>query len=261
MKLKFFRKMRSEVRILVVEDEFMISEDIAMRLSDYGYAIEGIVPSANRALEILEQGNTDLALLDINLAGDMDGIELAKIIHDKFNVPFIFLTSLASKAIVERAQETTPSAYLLKPFNDRQVQIAIDMALQNFSENKTIDKLNPHSDNYLQNDSPIIPIKGSLFLKKENHYDRVAFEDILFLQADNNYTFVHTKSGRYIYSTIIKAFEQKLPSSVFLRVHRSYIVNLNNVTGFEGGTLFLGKIQVPMNKSSREAIFKAFKTL
>ncbi|MBN1926321.1 MAG: response regulator [Prolixibacteraceae bacterium] len=253
--------MKSKVKILVVEDEFMISEDIAMRLGDFGYDIAGIASTANRALEILEQRNTDLALLDINLDGEMDGIELAKIIQEKYKIPFIFLTSLASKTIVERARETTPWAYLLKPFNDRQVQIAIDIALQNFSENKTIDKINPQSEKSFQEENLVIPIKESLFLKKDTHFERVAFDDILYLRADNNYTFVHTKCGRYIYSTIIKAFEQKLPSSVFMRVHRSYIVNLNNVTGFEGSTLYIGNVQIPMNKSVREIIHKAFKTV
>jgi DNA-binding LytR/AlgR family response regulator len=250
-----------KVRILIVEDEFMISEDIAMRLSDFGYDIAGVAPSAKQALDILDKNDTDLALLDINIAGEMDGIELAKIIQTKYKIPFIFLTSLASKAIVERANEAAPSAFLLKPFNDRQVQISIDMALQNFSENKTAEKIGTSNGSYLQPENPVVSIKDSLFLKKGNHFCRVAFEDILYMQAENNYTFIHTKKGRYIFSTIIKEFEKKLPPSVFLRVHRSYIVNLNNVTGFEGLTLYIDKIQIPMNKTSRDYIHKIFNTM
>ena len=120
--------------ILIVEDEFMISEDIAMRLSDFGYKVSGVAASALAAIEILEKGETDLALVDINIDGDMDGIELSKIINDRFKIPFIYLTSLANKTVVERAKETLPASYLLKPFNDRQVQIAIEMALVNYTE-------------------------------------------------------------------------------------------------------------------------------
>ena len=120
--------------ILIIEDEFMISEDIAMRLSDFGYKVSGVAASALAAIEILEKGETDLALVDINIDGDMDGIELSKIINDRFKIPFIYLTSLANKTVVERAKETLPASYLLKPFNDRQVQIAIEMALVNYTE-------------------------------------------------------------------------------------------------------------------------------
>ncbi len=74
--------MENKVRILIVEDEFMISEDIAMRLLDFGYSVAGVAPSADKALKILQKENVDIALLDINIQGEMDGIELSKIISN-----------------------------------------------------------------------------------------------------------------------------------------------------------------------------------
>lgn len=252
--------MNREVRILIVEDEFMISEDIAMRLCDFGYIVAGTAPSAHEALEIMEKGHVDLALLDVNIEGDMDGIELAAIIHGKYNIPFIFLTSLANNSIVERAMKTSPSAYLLKPFNDRQVQIAIDLAIVNFSNNTSATGIDQPSVSKTNNPS-IITMKESLFLKKDTHFDRVRFDEIYYLAAESNYTLIYTKSGRYIYSTVLKNFEDKLPSDVFVRVHRSYIVNLNAVTGFEGNFLHLGDKHVPVSKTNREDLFKAFKVI
>lgn len=249
--------MNKKVRILIVEDEFMISEDIAMRLSDFGFDVVGIASSAEEAIKILEKGLTDLAILDINIDGDKDGIELAKIIEANYKIPFIFLTSLASRSVVERAHDTHPSSYLLKPFNDRQVQIAIDMALLNFSQNKSV--LDTQKNDKEATKSPsIIPMLNCLFLKKDTHFERVQFDDISYLCAESNYTTIYTKSGRYIFSSILKNFEEKLPSNIFIRVHRSYIVNVNAITGFEGNFLHIGKIHIPVSKSNKDDLFNAF---
>lgn len=252
--------MSKEVNILIVEDEFMISEDISMRLSDFGYAVAGVAKSADEALEILEAGKIDLALLDVNIDGEMDGIQLSKIIADKYNIPFIFLTSLASRTVVERAKEANPSAYLLKPFNDRQVQIAIDMALANFSENIIASVPSEEADK----EAPlfnVIQMKDSLFLKKDSHFERVRFTDIIFLSAESNYTIVNTRNGKYMYSSVLKRFEEKLPERMFARVHRSYLVNINFITGFEGNHLHLGSHRVPVSKFYREELYKNFKII
>lgn len=244
--------------ILVVEDEFMIAEDIAIRLGDYGYNVSGIAPTALSAIEILDNGSVDLVLLDINIEGNMDGIELSKIINQKYKLPFIYLTSLANKAIVERAKETNPSAYLLKPFNDRQVQIAIEMALVNYSQN-----IIAHPDqNYEPSVSEklsVVSLNDSLFLKKDTHYDRVRYSDITYLSSHSNYAVVHTITGYYMYSCVLKTFEEILPASQFIRVHRSFIVNINAITGLDGGVVYINDIEIPISKSRREELLKNFR--
>lgn len=244
--------------ILVVEDEFMIAEDIAMRLGDYGYNVAGIVPSALAAIKILDEGNVDLVLLDINIEGNMDGIEFSKIISHKYKLPFIYLTSLANKAIVERAKETNPSAYLLKPFNDRQVQIAIEMALVNYSQQIKAEPDQSYELSSLEKIS-VVSVNDSLFLKKDTHYDRVRFDDITYLSSHSNYAVVHTKTGYYMYSCVLKTFEELLPPSQFVRVHRSFIVNINAVTGLDGGVVFINDIEIPISKTRREEFFKNIK--
>jgi DNA-binding LytR/AlgR family response regulator len=252
--------MENKVHILIVEDEFMIAEDISMRLNDFGYEVEGIASSAEKALEILSQGKVDLALLDINIQGQTDGIELAKIIQEKYNIPFIFLSSLANRSIVDRAKDLKPAAYLLKPFNDRQVQISIDLALQNYAEN--IEATIPSTDETnTKLENKILSINEFIFLKRDSHYTKVQLNDILYLEAEVNYTFIYTNKDKFVYSQNIKKFQEKLPASIFKRVHRSHIVNINNVTGFEGSTIFIGKKAIPVSIANREEIFKHFKAL
>lgn len=247
--------MGKAIRILIVEDEFMISEDISIRLADFGYVIEGIADCAQAALEILAANTTDLALLDININGDIDGIQLAEKIRATYNIPIIFLTSFANKAVVERANKVNPSAYLLKPFNDRQVQIAIDMALQNFSAKKKFSDLLPENDLPII-DNSVIAFGDGLFLKKDTHFEKLSYKSIQYLEAESNYTVVYTDKSKFMYSCVLKNFESKLPSEFFKRVHRSFIVNINAITGFEGNTLHLGAKRIPVSKSYHDELFK-----
>ncbi|MCF8361359.1 MAG: LytTR family transcriptional regulator DNA-binding domain-containing protein [Prolixibacteraceae bacterium] len=251
--------MGERVKVLIVEDEFMIAEDIAMRLDDFGYEVVNTVSNAKQALDIIEKNPVDLALLDINISGPVDGIQLASVIQKKYNIPFIYLTSLASKAVVERAQKTLPSAFLLKPFNDRQVQIAIDMALNNF-ENNTVASAVHETNDPIKNE-PMVVFKESLFLKKDSHFERLSFDDVLYFEAESNYTSVVTKKGKYIYSSILKYFEEKLPGDRLVRVHRSYIVNIDAVTGFDGACLFISDIHIPISKKRKDALFNILNTL
>lgn len=250
-----------KVKILIVEDEILIAQDIANRLAAINYDIVGIAPSADRALEIIiESRNVDIILIDIILKGELDGIELARIINEKYQIPFIFLTSHADTHLVNRAKSVRPYAYILKPFNDRQVSIAIELALMNFA-NKTYKKSLLENQTFTKTDNQVLQIKDSLFLKKGHHFERVPLKEILFLEADNNYCTLSTKSERFIYSMVLKKIEAHLPINQFLRVHRSYVININSVNGFEGNTLFIGEKKIPVSKTYKHAVFKLFHTI
>lgn len=252
--------LKTKVKIFIVEDEIILAEDIKYRLQKMGYEVVGIASTALDALKTIAK-NTDIniILLDITIKGDLDGIELATLIKSKYNIPFIFLTSNASTTIVERAKKTNPYAYILKPFNDRQISIALELALVNF-QNKTPNKIFSDKD-YKTEKNNVLQIQDSLFLKKEQHFERVSFKDILLLQADSNYCNIFTTSKKFIYSTVLKNIEKQLPSNQFLRVHRSYVVNINKVSGFEGNLLFIGEKKIPISKSHKEIVFKLFNTL
>jgi DNA-binding LytR/AlgR family response regulator len=100
-----------------------------------------------------------------------------------------------------------------------------------------------------------------LFFKKGTHYQKVALQDILWLQAESNYTTIFTQTEKYTYSCVLKHFEDKLPANQFVRVHRSYIVNICNVSGLEGNSLLIGKKRIPVSKTFSNHIFDQFKTL
>jgi DNA-binding LytR/AlgR family response regulator len=242
----------------VVEDEIIIAEDISVRLLNMGYDIAQIADNVGDAVEYLENVPVDLVLIDIALYGNQTGIDLAKVINERFHVPFIFLTSIADTNTLKDAGETKPSAYLLKPFNDNQVHISIKMALMNYYSEKNCTGEN---ERLYENEELLLNKPGVLFLKKDTHYEKVEFADILWLEADSNYTYIYTESGKFTYSTVLKNFEEKLPGKTFVRVHRSYIVNICSITGFEGNMLLIGKKQIPVSKSLREEVFRRFKVI
>jgi CheY-like chemotaxis protein len=116
-------------KIMVVEDESIIAEDIRMSLINNGYVVPSVVSMGETAIEKVKEDKPDLILMDIMLAGKMDGIETATMIHSKFNIPVIYLTAYSDDKILERAKITGPFGYLIKPFKDRELYVAVEMSL------------------------------------------------------------------------------------------------------------------------------------
>lgn len=126
------------LRILIVEDEPVISEDIESTLVLSHFDIAGKAYSSTQAIDMLINRTPDMVLLDIAIKGDKDGIDIAHIIRDRYKIPFIYLTSFSDKLTLERAKTTLPYGYIVKPFKDRDIISAIEMAMYRFStENNT----------------------------------------------------------------------------------------------------------------------------
>jgi len=119
----------SKAKILIVEDEFVVANDLRLRLENMGYIITAAVASGERAIQKIESEKPDLILMDIMLRGEMDGIEAANHINLRFNIPVIFLTAHADQKIIERAKRTEPFGYIIKPAEDRELESAIEVAL------------------------------------------------------------------------------------------------------------------------------------
>jgi CheY-like chemotaxis protein len=117
------------VRMLVVEDERIVSMDLQRRLKAMGYEIAGSAVSGEEAIEKAEKLRPDMVLMDIMLDGEMDGTQAAEIIRGRFSIPVIYLTAYADTATLERAKITEPFGYILKPFEERELHGHIEIAL------------------------------------------------------------------------------------------------------------------------------------
>lgn len=243
----------NNIRILIVEKDLTIPKEILGRLIEKGYEVIGRAFNVADALEIVKSRLPDILLIDINLIGDEDSFELVHLLNTKFQIPFIFLASIDEEKLLDKAKGLNPSAILIQPYNCEQVQISIEVSLKNFSN---FSELKNNIDEFQITKSSMDLLNHCLFFKKNNHFERVDFDDVYWLKAESNYTVIHTLKGKYIYSTVLKNFEAKLPSDQFIRVHRSYIINLVKIEGFEGKMVIIDKKYIPITKSCRNKIFK-----
>jgi PAS domain S-box-containing protein len=125
-------------RILIVEDEAIVAKDIELRLKEMGYEVTGMASTGDKALAILATSPTDLVLMDINLKGKMDGIDTAILVRKTHDIPVVFLTAYADGPTFERAKLTDPFGYILKPFEERALQIHIEIAFHKYQVEKRI---------------------------------------------------------------------------------------------------------------------------
>ncbi len=120
---------RGAAKILVVEDEGPVGLDIQLTLEDMGYVVTSVAPEASEALGRVEREAPDLIVMDIQLLGDMDGIEAAHEVRDRFGIPVLFLTAFADSGTINRAREAGAYGYLLKPFESRELRAMVEVAL------------------------------------------------------------------------------------------------------------------------------------
>jgi PAS domain S-box-containing protein len=121
--------MQDTSKLLIVEDERIVAMDLSRRLQNLNHEVVGIVSNGPDAFKAVEEYKPDLVLMDIQIQGDMDGIEAAAILREKYNIPHMFLTAYRDEKTVNRAKRTDPDGYILKPFNDRDIQLNLDIAL------------------------------------------------------------------------------------------------------------------------------------
>ena len=125
-------------RILVVEDQRLVAADIENTLKKLGYVVIGNVSSGEEAISASDQERPELVLMDVRLRGEIDGIQAAEIIRDRFNVPVVYLTAYADEETIVRARKTTPFGYLVKPFNERELRATIEIAFYTHQMERTL---------------------------------------------------------------------------------------------------------------------------
>lgn len=249
--------MTKQINILIVEDEILLAKDLQLRLENNKNYKTTIAQSFENAIKVLITEKIDFLIIDITLKGSKSGIDLAEKVNEKFNLPFLFLTSHADQQTFDRAKLVQPHAYLLKPFNDRMISMSIELALSNFNSNQ----FEKEEENTFQEENNT-ELDKVLYLKKDNTFQKVKLRDIIYLEANSNYTLLHTKEADYVYATVLKKIQEKLSDDLFMRIHRSYIINTHYVTSFENNNVILDeRFKLPISKQNKEEVFKRFQTI
>lgn len=221
---------------MIVEDELMIADDMASKLKRHSIEVTGIHRSGEKALEAIDTDRPDVVIMDIQLDGAVDGISAAKLITARHPVPVIYLTDHVDNKTVERAAKTIPANYLQKPFVESDLVRAVKLA---FSNAKKLGKAVGVSADHV-------------FLKINNVQTKVMYDEIYYLEADGAYCKVFTKDKPHVQILSMNHVLEQLNSKVFVRVHRSYAVNIDKVEKVDGNVLTLGNYKVEMSKSMRD---------
>ena len=241
-------------KILIVEDEMIIAADLSLQLTKLNYDVIGIQTRAEDALKTIEQNRPDLILMDINLAGEMNGIEASAHILNTSKVPVIFLTSNTDDASFQKAIETKPYAFLSKPFQKANLERGIELALKHIAKEK--DAIETNNDH-------VTTLNDRLFIRQKNQMVKVSIGDILFLEADRNYCKVYLKEKTFLVSTPLGTIEQEVPRKKFVRVHRSFIINVDMIdaVGENFETLTIQEHTIPISRRNREELMKYLKMI
>ena len=232
----------AKIKILVVEDEILIADNICDTLEGLGYEPLEPAISFTEAVEIIDNDKPDLAILDIQLSGKKTGIDLAEFITKNYKFPFIFLTSNSDEATLSEAKKAQPSAYLVKPFTKDELYTSIEVALYNYSQKQVIKN----------NDDSII--KDALFLKEKGVYQKIKFNDILYIKSEHIYIELFLKDNK---KSMIRGSLNDLMhklSSDFIRVHRGFIINTKHLQQIENTSLKINNEVIPIGKKYRQDI-------
>lgn len=248
--------MEQPIRILIVEDNVIIADDMQSMLEEIGYEIVDNVIVYEQAVEVLKNKEVDLVLIDIILASDKTGIDLGKHIRENYNIPFIFVTSNSDRATVENAKTVKPNGYLVKPFEQQDLYTSIEIALSNFisvAKSGSGETQEEEDDRLMANKV----LKDSIFVKKQHLYYRIQFGDIQFIKADNVYLEVNTVDKKFLVRSPLKDYLEKLPSQKFYRAHKSYIVNVDHIDAINSKDILINNTLIPISKEFKEFIISA----
>ncbi len=243
------------IQIVIVEDDAIIGADLQDRLEEMGYEVIGLFDNGEEAYEYLQQSSPDLIIMDVQLSGKWDGIETVRQISKKVQFPIIFLTGNSDEITFSKAKTTAPAAFLSKPYRGRDLKHAIELAIiQSAVKTKKMVDVTENESAYV--------LQDRLFVKVKNGMERLFFQDIQWVEANDYYCKVFTRTKEIqILQTLGKFSETLSNLSEFLRVHRSFIVNLNHVEQIGDLSLYIGKHQIPVSKSAREEIMGRLKKI
>ncbi|GGW40411.1 response regulator [Arenibacter certesii] len=244
--------MEIKTRILIVEDDMIIAANISLQLSNLGYEVTGLVTRGEEAIIHAKSDKPDIILLDINLKGDLDGISAASKIQENHNIPIIYLTANSDEATFTRAKATHPYAFISKPFSNLDLRRTIALV---------VEQIKGSSEGVVDGFQNIQVLDDRIFVRHNGKMMKLLLDDISYIEADRNYSNLVTPNGSYLISTTLKVLETELKNHKFIRVHRSYMVNISKLDIVGEHHLEIKRKVIPLSKSFKQHLLKHLHTI
>lgn len=245
----------ANIRILAVEDDQILAETLELLVEELGYLMIAVVDNSAEALRMHKATLPDLVLMDIQIKGDLNGIEVAQKMITERPTPVIFITSLRDRDVFEQAKQLGPYAFLNKPFDEVSIQNAIELAVTRIAAEGVSNPIGQWSQD--------VVTSQELFVKVKNRLVKLDFQDVLWAEVEGKYVFIITAEEKLELRIALKDLEAQLPTGMFVRVHRNYLVNLSRSTGIDldRSIINVGDSELPLGTSYRENVLNRISTL
>ncbi|WP_299666042.1 response regulator [uncultured Polaribacter sp.] len=227
--------MSQQRAVFIVEDNAINKLTLETILEENNFDITGSASNAEEAWEDLKNTVVDIVLIDINLAGDKNGIWLAEKIRKEKNTALIYLTAYGDKKTIDKVKKTRPNGYLMKPYNEPTLLTTIEIAIESFTSKKTKTSKN-------------------LFIKDNYIQIKINSDDILYIQSSGNYLEIFAKDKKYLIRAKISDFINQLPQENFLKVHRRSIINLQKVDMVGNGFVKINNQEISISKTFKKEL-------
>jgi two-component system LytT family response regulator len=237
-----------QLRILIVEDVFTDALRLEKELGEMGHKVCGIADNMKDALGLLLTEKPDMAIVDIMLNGEKDGITIVEKISSMTltRIPILFLTGFVERHIFEEAKRLMPFGYLLKPFNKLELQYSIELAIERSVPEHPVPRGRETSTDFG---------KHNIFIKRGNHLVKIPVQSVYYIEVEGKYCNLICETGKFLIEHSLKEMLARLVSNDFLRIHRNYIINLHEVRELD-----LNDETLILRNGFRIAMSRRFKT-
>ena len=223
--------MTSNKQLLIVEDEQIIAENLRLILNEYGYKFVDVAMDFDEMKQLFEQTRYDLVLMDINLGetSTLDGIDLIKWFEKKYSFSHIYVTANADAKTVNKAKDTNPSGYILKPFVNSSIYVNVQISL-----NKD----------------------QSFSFTNKGMQQQVILSEITHIQADGAYIHLHITNGeKHFIRKSLTEFHNEY-SSLFVRIHKSTLVNKQCIESYNSHTVKVNDFRLPLGRTYKSSFLE-----
>jgi DNA-binding LytR/AlgR family response regulator len=236
-----------KAHVLIVEDNVVVAKSIEAMISGHGMDVIGLCRSGEEAISFSETRQPDLVIMDIKLDGKLDGIQTAARIRELYRIPVIYLSDYTDHVTVRKAKATQPANFLSKPFTENDLLRAIDIAVYNANAARAVEG---------GEESEFI------FLKTGSQtYSRLEYNKIVYLEADRAYCKIQATDVLHIVSMSMASVAEQLDPAWFIKIHRSFIVNIRKVREIAGGEVVVANHRLPLSDQHRPALMARLQVL
>ena len=236
-----------EIRILIVQDEDIHRLNLETFILELGYKLLTSTNNSEDAIRTINHEKPDIVILDVEITGHLNGIELAEKFRHS-STKFLFLTSTTERSKYDEAKETAFIGYIVKPFNQLTLQSIIEFSIEKALKVDSIDKQKGQ-------DNLLIKHNAQLF---KTHFDK-----ILYIEAKGKLCIIYTENKTLISNTTLSKLKLKLPSNTFSQIHKSYIINLTQITKIvsKNNEIFIEQNVLPIGRIYKEQFLNQFHIL